>query len=271
MEEPVAERAHRNLCDYTRWTSRLHTGTATLDESGIVAMAGKTDFPTARTAVRSDRSLPPAHWVDQVDRFFSAHGTMSCVYARQTVDDDISELLVGRGYRDWATTPEMVCEHELGPRDPGAGVTVRFADSPADISAYARIAAEAFAHLQVPEAATLDGVDHPDAFLADDCAVALAEIDGTPVAGAQVVLVDADRNGDRTAGYVAWVSCTDAARGRGLGDTVTRAVTNEAFRRGARFVSLEASQFGEHTYARMGYREIYRYRMLIRVETRSTR
>ena len=30
-------------------------------------------------------------------------------------------------------------------------------------------------------------------------------------------------------------------------------------------MTLEASQFGEHTYARMGYREIYRYRMLLRL------
>ena len=34
---------------------------------------------------------------------------------------------------------------------------------------------------------------------------------------------------------------------------------------GAPLVTLEASEFGEHTYARMGYREIYRYRVLIRV------
>ncbi len=262
-----AERAHRNLCDYLRWNVRLHAGTVTLDESGIVAVAGKTDFPTARTAVRSDRTLAAARWVDIVDGFFSAHGKMACVYARQEVDDDITDRLLACGFREWATTPEMVCDHELDPRDPPAGVTVRFADSPADISAYATIAAEAFAHLGIPEAAALDGVDHPDVLLADDCAVALAEIDGWPVAGAQVVLVGGDLHGDDVAGYVAWVSCADAARGRGLGDTVTRAVTNEAFRRGADFVSLEASQFGEHTYARMGYHELYRYRMLIRVES----
>lgn len=268
--DAVAERAHRSLCDYMRWTSRLDAGTVMLDESGIVAIAGKTDFPTARTAVRSDRSVPAGQWVETVDGFFSAHGTTACVYARDEVDDDLTERLVAHGYREWATTPEMVCEHELHRRDPAAGVTVRFADAPADISAYARVAAEAFAHLAVPPAAALDSVDHPAAFLSDDCAVALAEIDGTPVAGAQVVLVGADRRGNYAAGYVAWVSCTDAARGRGLGDTVTRAVTNEAFRRGASIVSLEASQFGEHTYARMGYREVYRYRMLIRVGSQAT-
>jgi len=71
--------------------------------------------------------------------------------------------------------------------------------------------------------------------------------------------------GDDPAGYVGWVACVDEARGRGLGDVVTRAVTNEAFARGAPLVTLEASEFGEHTYARMGYREVYRYRVLIRV------
>ena len=42
-------------------------------------------------------------------------------------------------------------------------------------------------------------------------------------------------------------------------------MTNEAFARGAELVTLEASHFGENTYARMGYRELYRYRILIKV------
>ena len=91
-------------------------------------------------------------------------------------------------------------------------------------------------------------------------AVALAELDGRPVAGACSLLV-----GDEPNGYVGWVACHDDARGRGLGDVVTRAVTNEAFDRGARIVTLEASHFGEHTYARMGYRELYRYGVLIKL------
>jgi len=256
----VEERAHSNLCNWTRWSGRLDPRTETIDESGIVAFSGPTDFPTARTAIRSDLSIAPDEWAETVDTFFSARGKTACVYTRVDSDDDLTKHLVDRGFREWATTPEMACEHELEPRDPPSGVTVRLAATPADISAYARIAAEAFAHLLLPEAATLEAVDRPDAFLGDDCAVALAEIDGEPVAGAQVVLFDDNRDA-----YVAWVSCTDAARGRGLGDTVTRAVTNEAFNRGASLVTLEASQFGERTYARMGYREIYRYRMLLRL------
>ena len=255
----IEERAHRNFCDYTRWLARLHADAELIDEPGVVALAGPTDFPTARMALRSDRTLPPQEWVDVVDPFFTERGKFASVYARVGPDDDLTDELLARGYREWSTSPEMVCDLPLDAREPAAGVTVRLASTPADISAYARIAAEAFGHLHVPEAAALDGVNHPDAMLADDNVVALAEIDGVPVAGAQAVLF-----ADRAGAYVAWVSCLDAARGRGLGDTVTRAVTNEAFARGASLVSLEASQYGEHTYARMGYREIYRYRMLIR-------
>ena len=253
-------RAHANLCDFTRWNGRLDPATVTLDEDGVVATANPDGFLTVRTAIRSSGVLPAARWAAVVDEFFAAHGRTSCIHARVGLDDDLTGELLARGYREWSTSPEMVCDHALEPRDPPAGVTLRFARTPADIAAYAQIAAEAFAHLHLPHEATIAAVDCPEQFLSDDCVVSLAELGGVPVAGAQVLLFDGGR-----IGYVGWVSCRDDARGRGLGDTVTRAVTNEAFRRGADLVTLEASSFGEHTYARMGYREIYRYRMLIRL------
>ena len=256
----LAARAHRNFCNWSRWTGRLDPDSAILDESGIIAVAGSIDFPTSRAAVRSGRSIPAARWAEVVDEFFTTRGKTACVHTRIGADDDVAEQLLDRGFREWSTSPEMVCEQALEPRDPPPGITVRFADSPADISAFAELAAEAFSHLHLPHDAAVDAVDRPHAYLADNSAVALAELDGTPVAGAHVLLFAEDRSA-----YVAWVSCADAARGRGLGDTVTRAVTREAFRRGAALVTLEASPFGEHTYTRMGYREIYRYRMLLRI------
>ena len=78
------------------------------------------------------------------------------------------------------------------------------------------------------------------------------------MAGALVLLVGGH-------GYVGWVSTLAEGRGHGLGDAVTRRVTNEAFARGAGTVTLEASPFGEAIYRRMGYRDLYRYRMLIKL------
>ena len=78
-----------------------------------------------------------------------------------------------------------------------------------------------------------------------------------PVAAAQVLM-------SHSIAGVYWVGTVDGARGKGLGDAVTRAVTNRAFELGARFVSLQASAMGEPIYRRMGYREIYRYRTHVR-------
>ena len=253
-------RAHANLCDFTRFLARLEPGADLVDAEGVVAVIGGADFPTARTAVRANDTLPPRDWARRVAALLAARGQTGNVFARVGRDDDVTDELAAHGYREWAQTPEMICEHRLEPREPPPGVTVRFARTPGDVAAYATIAGRAFTHLAIPEATTRDTINNAGVMLGDDCVIALADLDGVPVAGALVVLFAGSSDG-----YVGWVSCVDEARGRGLGDTVTRAVTNEAFVRGAGIVTLEASHFGEHTYARMGYRETYRYRILIKV------
>src|SRR4051794_15246594 len=126
----IEDLAHRNLCDFTRFMGRLESDHPLLDEGGIVAFAGPVDFPTSRTALRSDPSRPASEFADATDAFFWAHGKTSCVMARVGVDDDLTAELAGRRYRDWSTTPEMVCDAALVERDPAPGVTVRFATTP---------------------------------------------------------------------------------------------------------------------------------------------
>jgi hypothetical protein len=255
----VAARAHENLGDFWRYVALLDPGSELLDEAGTVAVSGTVDFPSSRVAIRLTSTVAAKPWADAALAFFDARGKSSCVFCRIGVDDDLSDELTGRGFQEYSQSPEMVCDGPLEVREPPAGVTLRMASTAADVAAYARIAGAAFTHLSMPEDLTRDTIDNPDVMLGSDVAVALAEVDGAPVAGAMVGLFGAE-----PAGYVGWVACLDEARGRGLGDVVTRAVTNEAFVRGASVVTLEASKFGESTYARMGYREIYRYRVLIR-------
>ena len=176
----VEERAHRNFCDWTalerpprsrarrRSTSRGSSRSrddrlpdvAHRDPLGLLApgrAVGRTTVDDVLRARRQDRVRARA------GRHRRRHHASSC-----------SSAASASGRR----RPEMVCEHALEPRDAPAGVTVRFAATPADISAYARIVGGGVRALDAARGVTLAAVDHPDAFLADDCVVALAEIDG---------------------------------------------------------------------------------------------
>jgi ribosomal protein S18 acetylase RimI-like enzyme len=255
----VHAQAHQNLCDFTLFVGGLDRTAASLHRDGIVAVRGGVDWPSTRMAVRESTDTAAADFAAAIDDFLLGHGKSACVFVRDGVDDELDKEFETRGFQVYGGSPEMICEARLEDRAAPEGTSVRLASTPADITAYADIAARAFTHLGFHEEATRATLDNPDVMLADNVAVAIAELDGNPVAGACVVMV-----GDEPNGYVGWVACLDEARGGGLGDTVTRLVTNEAFARGAGIVTLEASQFGEHTYARMGYREIYRYHMLIK-------
>jgi predicted GNAT family acetyltransferase len=63
-------------------------------------------------------------------------------------------------------------------------------------------------------------------------------------------------------GMVGWVAARPEARGRGLAAACTVRATNAAFDRGAMLASLQASTMGESLYRRLGYEELYSYRLL---------
>jgi ribosomal protein S18 acetylase RimI-like enzyme len=253
-------RAHANLVEFTRLLGRLDDA-AVLDEPGVFAIRGRNDFPTSRIALtQGSASLSPADFADRAcDFLFDGAGKTACAYVR-TDDHALYHELTRRGFAEFSSSPEMVCEGRLESRPFPEGVSVRLAATADDVAAYAAIAAHAFRHLHFPEEIMRASVDNPAVMLDPSVVIALADLDGRPVAGASSIIV-----GDEPNGYVGWVACHDDARGRGLGDVVTRRVTNEAFDRGAQIVTLEASHFGEHTYARMGYRELYRYGVLIKL------
>lgn len=255
--------AHRNFVGFNRFLGRLDPGARELDdvEQGVRAVAGTADWPSSRVALRSGPGLEGAAWVERADGFLRAHGSAACVFARVDADADLVEPLLAAGYQEWSTTPEMICRAALPAVESVDGVTVRLASTAEDVAAYAHVAGQAFADMGIPAEETRAVLDHPQAILVPEVCVALGEVEGEVVAGAMALLV-----GDRPDAYVAWVATLGAARGKGLGDLVTRTVTNEAFRRGAGFASLEASPFGENIYRRMGYEERYRYRVLLRFE-----
>lgn len=64
-------------------------------------------------------------------------------------------------------------------------------------------------------------------------------------------------------GYVGWVGTVEEARRKGLASACTAWATNRSLERGAALVSLEASPMGDPVYPKLGYRELYSYKLYL--------
>ena len=122
-----------------------------------------------------------------------------------------------------------------------------------DVRAFTALGGRSYATYGMPETVFSEVITRPERVLASGMGTILASIDGELVACAQYLL-------SHGIGGVYWVATDPDHRGRGLGELVTRVVTNEAFDRGASVVTLQASPMGEPIYQRMGYETVYRYR-----------
>ena len=151
----------------------------------------------------------------------------------------------------------MICEMPVEPQPLPDGVAPRWVDDRATFDDFVAVSDAAYATQGMPPDTVVDSITDLRAYLTPYLQTVVAYEGDMPVAAAQVL-------SSHSIAGVYWVGTLERARGKGLGDRVTRAVTNRAFESGARLVSLQASAMGEPIYRRMGYREIYRYRTHVR-------
>ena len=85
-----------------------------------------------------------------------------------------------------------------------------------------------------------------DSYRAPDTMWAIASADGSPVGAAAGVL-------DGHTGGIYYVATPPEFRGRGIGAAITAWMANELFARGARTVTLQASEAGFSVYRRLGF------------------
>ena len=126
---------------------------------------------------------------------------------------------------------------------------------PAPAGEYWKVAADAYASIGFPPEIFAFYENH-ESLSADDAAALLARLDGR-AAGIAMTIVSHGVAG------IYWVGCTEEARGRGLGWTMTATAVNAGFDMGAEIASLQASPMGESLYRRMGFETIFDYRLLM--------
>jgi hypothetical protein len=257
----LARLGQLNLAEFSRESSRWSQEGHLVEEGGVLLVATGSDFPVLCNGVdRLDDSLDADVVLDRADEWFGALGRGYTVLPRDLdVDQDLLDAALARGLLEVNSAPEMVCRSRLDDRPVPDGVELRWVRDEEGVRDFIAVNREAYGSLGMP-AEVLPAMITPSMMCTDrHVQTVVAYVDGRPMAAAQTLL-------SHGIAGVYWVGTIEAARGKGLGETVTRAVTNRAFDLGAAANTLQASSMGEPIYLRMGYETLYRYRTLCRFE-----
>lgn len=253
--------AHLNHVEFHRLLARLSGRRGALVETdGVLLCAAACDFPVLfNSATRLDPTLPATEVIAIADRHFGGLGRGYSVSVRDDLDADLRAHAEQAGLLTISAPPEMVVTAPVADVEVPAGVELRWVDDAAGLADFLVVSEAAYATLGMAAGVATEAITDVGSFVRPDIHTVVAHLDGEPVAAAQTML-------SHGIAGVYWVGTRDAARGRGLGDLVTRAVTNRAFDLGARANTLQASHMGEPIYARMGYRVLYTTTTLSRLE-----
>jgi hypothetical protein len=226
-----------------------------LECDGVVLVATGSDFPvTANEVVRLDRSADSAAVIATADAWF---GEMGRGYSVSTCgigagEDDLVVAAEAAGLLRVMDSPAMVCASRLADAVAPEGIELREITTASEVADFIAVNDAAYQSLGMPGGVIVDMVRSAELLLAPHVRTVIAYEGSTPLATAQLLL-------SHGVAGVYFVGTVEAARGRGLAELVTRAVTNIGFDLGAAFVTLQASSMGEPIYRRMGYEERYRY------------
>lgn len=249
--------AHLNLIDSSRQLFELDPGVEIEVGAGWVFCAGRSSHPLiSNAAFRIEDSLDPDELLERAQTFFAARERGFAVWARTDVAED--HALIGAaeraGLRAVYEMPEMVLDRRAEERPPPDGVELRRIASGDDADRFWEVATAAYASIGFPPEIFAFYENH-DGLTADNAATFLANLDGHP-AGIAMTIVSHGVAG------IYWVGCTEEARGRGLGWTMTATAVNAGFDMGAEIASLQASPMGESLYRQMGFETVSNYRLM---------
>jgi hypothetical protein len=261
-EAALLRLGHLNHLDFVREMSRVSGPQgAIVEEGGVLLFASGSTFPvTFNGAVRVDPQVPGDQVVARADAWFDdrARGYTLMTSDQPGVDDtDLVTAALEAGLHDLTRTPQMVCRAALDEWPPPSGVELRWLTDVDGVADFVAVSSAAYASLGLPAGEIEAAIVEPQRLLEPHVHSVVAYLGGAPVGAAQTLL-------SHGMAGVFWVGTVESARGLGLGDAVTRAVTNRAFDLGAAAVTLQASPMGEPVYLRMGYETLFHYRGLVR-------
>ena len=265
-DQQLADAGHANQLEWMREMTRWSGRRGDLEESdGLLLRASATNFPVAFNGVaRLDPRVSAAETLRRADAWFASRerGYSVLVCDREGRDDDLRAAVEAAGYLKTSEPPEMVLRQPLPSTAVPTGIELRWVDDRRAFEQFLAVCSEAYGAIGMPPGVVEEAIVDLDAFTSPWIHSVVALDREQPLAAAQVLL-------SHGIAGIYWVGTVPDARGRGLGEAVTRAVARRALDLGAAAVTLQASAQGEPIYRRLGFVTLYRYENWSRFDTPS--
>jgi GNAT superfamily N-acetyltransferase len=245
----------KNLAEAQREHARFLSPHSIEERDGLLLSAAGVTFPAApfnAVSTTGDQTPPPERVLEQARAFFRAHDRGFGVMVAEHRDQELKAYCDEQDLPHFGNSPGMVLAAPVDAPTLPAGATMKTVASIDDAKQFVHVAAHAFEAIGLPVAVAKELLSQPAAWLEPHWHVRLIVENENPVAGAMVLM-------SHGIAGIYWVATLAESRGRGYGEAVTRAISNDAFERGAVAVVLQASNFGEPVYLRIGFKEITRY------------
>ena len=223
----------------------------------LLMTAGASRFPAPyANALFPLEARSPEELFNRAAAFF--HDRRYVLWAQVERDRKVIEAALQNEFIALGDLPGMLIETRVAQSELPAQLAVEAVSTRGQLAELVSVCQEAYAEAGLPAEIGAKLFASSEAVLDGRATLALARFQGRAIAAALSLTTP-----DNGLGGVYWVATLPSERKKGAADAVTRFVTNAAFDRGARIVTLQASRAGEPIYRRMGYREVVRYERLL--------
>lgn len=242
-----------NLAEYHREVTRWSAAGEIHEQNDLLLTLSGADYPTTNVAMSLSHSpKDSAEIFERIQSFYAERQLSFSIHLRKDMDKNLETLCQREQMIPINDTPGMIATEPLAPYDVPAHLDIRTIDTADGVKDFAEVASQSFTSLGMPLKISQYIFSMPERLLQPYNHIVVTYADQKPVSAAMLIF-------SHGIAGIYWVATLEAVRRKGLADICVRSVTNEAFRRGAAFVTLQASRFGEPLYHRLGFEEITRY------------
>jgi GNAT superfamily N-acetyltransferase len=251
MTSSIEDLADQNLAEAIRIHHRWQPAAKCLEQNGVLMHQGTVPLPLPfnNCVVRVDPAVAPERVVPQAQAFFGGQANPFAVLTMSRQDADLDAHLASEGFTAMSHLPAMLAEAPLDIPRLAAPWHIEILSKADDMPGFIDVCALSYETLGLPPMFTPSYFVDTAALLAPEVSIAIARDDQGHTAAAALVLHTG------TVAGIYWVGTLPKARGQGLAAACTATAANLALEKGARAVTLQATEMGEPTYKRLGFRE----------------